>query len=92
MLTADRTDQAGHEPPSHRHDRKCDAISRISVAMPSGEIEYEERCTVLADFEHRRIQVIAAPRVLAEGIDIPEADIGLIIAGSASRRQLIQRL
>jgi RNA polymerase primary sigma factor len=60
--------------------------------MVNGEMEYEERCKVLADFEHRRIQVIAAPRVLDEGIDIPEADLGLIIAGSASRRQLIQRL
>ena len=66
--------------------------SGISVAMVNGEMEYEERCKVLADFEHRRIQVIAAPRVLDEGIDIPEADLGLIIAGSASRRQLIQRL
>ena len=92
MLTAERTDQAGHEPPSHRHGRKCVALSRISVVMVNGEMEYEERCKVLADFEHRRIQVIAVPCVLDEGIDIPEADLGLIIAGSASRRQLIQRL
>lgn len=66
--------------------------SGISVAMVNGEMEYEQRCSVLADFESRRIQVIAAPRVLDEGIDVPEADLGLIIAGSASRRQLIQRL
>lgn len=51
-----------------------------------------ERANLLADFSAGRVSVLAAPRVLDEGIDVPEADLGVIIAGSKSRRQMIQRM
>lgn len=51
-----------------------------------------ERADLLAEFSAGRVSVLAAPRVLDEGIDVPEADLGVIIAGSKSRRQMIQRM
>jgi RNA polymerase primary sigma factor len=63
------------------------AASSIDGTMPS-----EDRERVMDEFRRGHIQVIAAPRVLDEGIDVPEADVGVIVGGSASRRQLIQRL
>ena len=35
---------------------------------------------------------IAAPKLLDEGVDVPDADLAIILASSRSRRQMIQRL
>jgi superfamily II DNA/RNA helicase len=51
-----------------------------------------ERHDVLADFRARRLDVVVAPRVLDEGIDVPEADLAVIVAASKTRRQMIQRM
>ena len=36
--------------------------------------------------------VLAAPRVLDEGVDVPEAERGIVLAANRSKRQLVQRL
>ena len=36
--------------------------------------------------------MISAPQVLDEGIDVPAADLAIILAASRSRRQMIQRM
>ncbi|QYJ15597.1 ATP-dependent RNA helicase DbpA [Rubrobacter xylanophilus DSM 9941] len=51
-----------------------------------------ERQQVLAGFENEDYDLVAAPRLLDEGIDVAAADLGIIIAASASRRQMIQRM
>ncbi|MGY1653318.1 DEAD/DEAH box helicase family protein [Geodermatophilus sp. SYSU D01119] len=51
--------------------------------------EREER---LADFRRGAVHVLTAPRVLDEGVDVPEADVGVVLAASRSRRQMIQRM
>ena len=51
-----------------------------------------ERSLILNEFKQRKIQAIAAPRILDEGIGVPEADLGVIIAASKERRQMIQRM
>jgi superfamily II DNA or RNA helicase len=47
---------------------------------------------VLRRFAEGDLQVISAPRVLDEGVDVPEADLAVIIGASRSRRQMIQRM
>ncbi len=37
-------------------------------------------------------RVLTAPRILDQGIDIPETDLGVIVATSRTRRQMVQRL
>ena len=39
-----------------------------------------------------RLRVLTAPQVLDEGVDVPAADLGVILAASRSRRQMIQRM
>lgn len=65
---------------------------RIPAAAIDGSTDLADRERVMRDFQAGRIQLVAAPKVLDEGIDVPEADVGVILGGSASRRQLIQRL
>ena len=38
------------------------------------------------------VDVLVAPRILDEGIDVPEADLAIVLTASGSERQLIQRL
>jgi hypothetical protein len=40
----------------------------------------------------RRLHAVAAPRVLDEGVDVPDANLGIVMSASRTRRQMIQRL
>ncbi len=52
----------------------------------------DERRAILARFAAGDLDVVAAPRVLDEGIDVPAADLAVIAGASHSRRQMIQRM
>ena len=54
-----------------------------------GADEREERLDMLKSGE---IIALSAPRILDEGIDVPDADLGVVMASNRSRRQMIQRL
>jgi RNA polymerase primary sigma factor len=52
----------------------------------------DDRQTVLAEFERGEHELVAAPQLLDEGIDVPAADLAIILASSRSKRQMIQRM
>jgi RNA polymerase primary sigma factor len=52
----------------------------------------DERQTILNRYAEGHYRVLCAPRVLDEGVDVPDADVGVIVAASRSRRQMIQRM
>ena len=51
-----------------------------------------ERRDVLEGFKSGRYNVVVTSRVLDEGIDVPDAELGIIMSGTGSGRELIQRL
>lgn len=51
-----------------------------------------DRLEALNGFRYGRIHVLAAPRVLDEGVDVPEADLAIVTSGTRRERQMIQRL
>jgi superfamily II DNA or RNA helicase len=51
-----------------------------------------ERHEALRRFAAGELDVLAAPRVLDEGVDVPAADLAVIVGASRSRRQMIQRM
>lgn len=51
-----------------------------------------DRRAVLAAFADGRVDVLSAPRVLDEGIDVPAADLAVIVGASRTRRQMVQRM
>jgi hypothetical protein len=55
-------------------------------------MDLEARARVFGGFEDGKHELIAAPRLLDEGIDVPSADLALVLASSRSRRQMIQRM
>lgn len=52
----------------------------------------EERQDVLIGFKEGRYAAIVTSKVLDEGVDVPEAELGIIVSGTGSGREFIQRL
>lgn len=50
-----------------------------------------ERDVILEEFEAGRIQVLVAMKCLDEGIDVPSAKLGIILASTTNPREFIQR-
>ena len=51
-----------------------------------------ERKDVLSGFKEGRYLVIVTSKVLDEGVDVPDAKLGIIVSGTGSGREFIQRL
>ncbi|MFP5310136.1 MAG: DEAD/DEAH box helicase [Actinomycetes bacterium] len=70
------------------------ALSAHGVAAEEvhGDLPGEKRRIRLAQFRNGNLQVVVAPRVLDEGVDVPEADLALVLAAFRTRRQMVQRL
>ena len=64
----------------------------VSAATIHSKLDSQQRHQTFADFASGRIKALAAARVLDEGVDVPEADLAVIIAASKTRRQMIQRM
>lgn len=67
------------------------ALGSSASALFSG-MPKEDRRQGMDDFRSGASQILAAPRLLDEGIDVPEADLGIIVAANRSQRQMVQRL
>ncbi|WP_183098717.1 DEAD/DEAH box helicase [Nocardioides pelophilus] len=66
-------------------------VGRGAAFIISG-MKSDEREEILTAFRDGHKSVIAAPRVLDEGVDVPDADLGIVLSASSSRRQMIQRM
>ena len=68
-------------------------IARELLVMPvTHEITRTERARVLAKFESGEISVLVSSQVLDEGLDVPDADLAIIVGGTASARRHVQRI
>lgn len=64
----------------------------VDIELITGSTARRERKEILGDLRGRRLHAVAAPRVLDEGIDVPDADLGIVMSASRTRRQMIQRM
>ena len=51
-----------------------------------------ERKEMLDFFRNGKYPVLISSKVLNEGVDVPEASVGIIVSGSGSIREHVQRL
>ena len=63
-----------------------------AAATVHGGLEDRQRRSRLARFGRGELVALAAPRVLDEGVDLPDADVALALSAFRTRRHLIQRL
>ncbi|MBO8180656.1 MAG: DEAD/DEAH box helicase [Archaeoglobus sp.] len=76
-----------------RHNELVYRISKVflipAITHRTGRDEREE---ILEGFKTGRFRAIVSSQVLDEGIDVPDANVGVIMSGSGSAREYIQRL
>ncbi len=63
-----------------------------AASVLHGGLEDRQRRSRLARFGRGELVALAAPRVLDEGVDLPDADVALALSAFRTRRHLIQRL
>lgn len=64
----------------------------VSIDLITGATARRQRREILDDLRVRQLDAVAAPRVLDEGVDVPDANLGIVMSASRTRRQMIQRM
>jgi superfamily II DNA or RNA helicase len=72
-------------------DRIWSSVGLLSRTYHS-RLSSSERKYLMSEFRDGRLKALVAPKVLDEGIDVPDVDLGLIMGTSHSRIQLVQRI
>jgi superfamily II DNA or RNA helicase len=86
----------------HRNDRALiftadnDTAYRISreflVPVITHRTKVSERSAILSGLAEGRFRAVATSKVLNEGVDVPSANVAIVVSGSGSVREHVQRL
>ena len=76
-----------------QHNSLVHKISR-NFLIPSitHKTEKTERNQILDEFKNGTYRAIVTSKVLDEGVDIPDAELGIVLSGTGSSREFTQRL
>jgi superfamily II DNA or RNA helicase len=74
-------------------NRTAYAVSRAHLLAPiTCDIGRAERRGMLERFRRGELRALVSARVLNEGIDIPDADVAIVIGGTHGEREHVQRV
>ena len=82
----------------HEEIEKAETIKKIlnerghSVGIYHSQLGIDKRRDNLLQFRRGMLEVLVCCRALDEGVDVPESDVAIIAASTASSRQRIQRI
>jgi superfamily II DNA or RNA helicase len=65
---------------------------RFLVPVITHQTKVRERTTLLKAFSDGSLPVLATSRVLNEGVDVPDAQVAVVLSGTGSTREHVQRL
>jgi len=65
---------------------------RFLIPLVTHDIHPYEREQIMAMFKRGELKAIVTGKVLDEGVDVPDVDVVVILGGTASARQFIQRM
>jgi superfamily II DNA or RNA helicase len=69
------------------------AVSREHLLMPiTCDISRSERAAALERFRRGELRALVSARVLNEGIDVPDADVAIVVGGTQGTREHVQRI
>lgn len=87
---------------AHRHDRTIVftednatvyQIARQFLVPPiTHQTKVKERSFVLSAFNEGRLNTVVTSKVLNEGVNVPQANVAIVLSGSGSVREHVQRL
>jgi hypothetical protein len=87
LLFHERVKEAGE-----LHAALASDLDKYGVALEHSRLPTSERIAAVNDFRTGKAQVLVSVKSLVEGIDVPEADVGVSVASSSSVRQRVQSL
>lgn len=68
-------------------------IARRHLVMPiTCDIDRKERDRAISGFREGALRALVSARVLNEGLDVPEAEIAIIVGGTLGAREHVQRV
>jgi superfamily II DNA or RNA helicase len=68
-------------------------VARELLVMPiTCDIRRKERASVLERFREGALKALVSARVLNEGIDVPGAEVAIVVAGAQGGREYVQRV
>ncbi len=73
-------------------DRLSEALPELPVGLEHSQLGEQTRRSALGHFADGSVPVLVSVKSLVEGIDVPDADVGVSVASSASVRQRVQAL
>ncbi|HET9953255.1 MAG TPA: helicase-related protein, partial [Polyangiaceae bacterium] len=74
-------------------NRMAYAVSKqFLIPVITHQTKVKERSEILERFARGEYTAIATSKVLNEGVDVPEASVAVVISGSGSVREHVQRL
>jgi len=65
---------------------------RFLIPAVTYQTPREERREILTNFGNGKYKVIVTSQVLDEGVDVPDASVGIVLGGTGSKREFVQRL
>jgi len=74
------------------NDMVYEISKRFFIPCITYRTDSHEREEVFNKFKEGEYSVLVSSQVLDEGIDVPEANIGIIVSGTGSSREYVQRL
>jgi superfamily II DNA or RNA helicase len=87
---------------SHRHDRAIvftqdnatayGISKRFLIPVITHQTKVRERSAILAALAEGTYRAVVTSKVLNEGVDVPDANVAVILSGSGSVREHVQRL
>lgn len=82
----------------HEDIQACNLIHRVLIdnglraGVYHSGMKLRDRAEMLAAYRSGKIEIMVTCRALDEGFNVPETEVGIIAASTATRRQRIQRL
>ena len=69
-----------------------DMARRLALPAITYRTHADERRDILEKFRQHRYSKLVTGRVLNEGVDVPDANVAIVVSGSSTTREYIQRL
>jgi superfamily II DNA or RNA helicase len=77
---------------THDNATAYEVSRKLLVPAITHQTPIKERSALLKAFATGELPTLSTSRVLNEGVDVPEADVAIIMSGSATVREHVQRL
>jgi len=77
---------------TQNNDTAYHVAQRFLIPVITHQTKPTERAEILSGFAEGRYRAVVTSKVLNEGVDVPDANVAIVISGSGSVREHVQRL